>query len=77
MDGKKNISCRDSWGYEHDPGLDLYCNIEGVDRSVVLRHAAENEIRRPPILRVHSHSGKKKAGMAAAAALVISFFFHR
>jgi hypothetical protein len=75
MNERKSIPCQDFWGYCQDPGLDLYCGIEGVDRCVVLRHAARNEDRRPR-LHLHLPKGSRKSGLAAAAVLAVSLISH-
>jgi len=74
MNGMGRNFNQNSWNSQHDLGLDLYCDIEGVDRCTLLNHTnLELSRRTAPHLHLNRSNGHR-AGFAAMLMLVIKFF---
>jgi hypothetical protein len=73
MNGTNKKFCQNGWSYPEDPGLDLYCNLEGMDRCQMDRHLYERPARPSirPRLKIAVNRG---AGLAAAWMVLIRFF---
>jgi hypothetical protein len=74
MGGMRKNLAGDGWNFRQDPGLDLYCDIEGVDRCTLLKHVnSEYSRRQAHPLHLYKATGRQ-AGFAAMLMLVIRFF---
>jgi len=74
MNGMRRNFTQYNLNSQHDQGLDLYCDIEGVDRCTLLNHTNnEYSRRKAPHLHLYRSTGHR-AGFAAMLMLVIRFF---
>ncbi len=74
MNTIKRHCSQSGWGFQQDPGLELYCSIEGVDRCTLLNTVDNlSSDRSVPHLHLYRSVGNR-AGFAAMAMLVIRLF---
>jgi hypothetical protein len=81
MNGKSKKTYDSGWNYREDPGLDLYCGIEGVDRCLVGRcqTTAIPEVKKTyPVLQPKfKHAVNRGLGLAAVWMILIRPFIRR